>query len=1280
MTRRTILICAALVGLVVGPAAWSQKTSKAELRLQEAHRKETIDGDLKSAIDLYRKAISEAGSNRSVAANAMLRLGGCYERQGNAEARRTYERLVKEFGDQKDAARDAQARLVALGPAEGGGAKAMTAQLVAQGQNAGQGGHVTLDGRLLVFVDGETLDIAVRDLHSGAVRRLTNGGTQEGVHGHSPIPSRNGKQIVYSWNSDAGVEQGFELRVVNVDGSGMRTVPLKLAEGDSYYPVDWSTDGKSILAHRYCQSCSSGLVAVDLTTGGVRQIPKSEGAWGDMAGLSRDGRYVVYARSLSGDDTDWDIFALDTQTGRETLVVSGTGADRNPVWVPDSDAILFRSDRSGRNAIWMVRVRDGQATGAPVLIKPDAGEYEARGVSRDGSLFYAMRHRSQDIYQAHVDPKTLQIRGAPSRAVETSVGHNSWPLWSPKGDSFAYHSEREKKARFVVHQRDGKETVVADPARWTGGLHWCATGDRLTSWGTPMANQLQLFDARTGAALPPQPINGLSAPYQLGFSPDCTAVFVSTYSRQTKRRRIYRYDVSTGKQTDILADSGEWATYPRVSPDGRWLALYGRLEGSMETGIVVVSTTGGAPRMLDSKVQWGHNWTPDSRRLLYARSVKGTDGKGEENELFWIAVEGGAPQSMGIRMPGARAASLNPDGNRILFSASSEVSNELWVLRNLPINEGRKTEPVPANKPPAVELISKGRSVDFTGRITPDGRLLTFVDSGSGNIAVRDLRSGEVRRLTREGGGESPVPSRNGKEVAYVWHHSNGQTELRVVPIEGGSSRTVPVKPHAMIVPADWSPDGKTLVALWRESDSGWQGVATVDLLTGDLKRLVSCDAAKCRGVRDINVGGFSPDGRWIVYSRPTAPNWWLANLYVVDRQTREETALLKEQNPSKQPMWIPHSDKILFQSERNGKNGIWMLRLQSGFADGMPVLVRHDVGETDWKGISRDGTLVYGERRTGSFIYQATIDLQTMRIADVLTKVSDAHPGKAHRPSWAPSGDLWSYLVMRGERQGSTYAMVIRQPDGKAVEVAHDAEPRYLPRWCEADGRTFVYRKTETFGLRYDARSGTEVWATPDLLRRQPQGSGLTWGYTFSPDCKRVYITSFTPDTSRRRVVSHDLTTGKEDLLLDEPGNFSQGLYVSPDGRWLASVGHVPGKGMGILAIPTAGGPVRMIAQVGFGEGAVASGNLWAGTAVWQGVTWTPDSKRVLFPHSEEQSPGAANEIFWASIDGGGRQPTGIFMRDATTPSIHPDGKRVLFSAADDTEELWVLRNLPLN
>src|ERR1035437_6144954 len=113
--RRKLVISSVMVSLVLAPIALSQRASRAELRFQEAHRKETIDGDLKSAIDLYRKAIAEAGAARPIAAQALVRMGECYEMLGDAQAGKAYERVVREFGDQKDSAEAARGRLAAMG-------------------------------------------------------------------------------------------------------------------------------------------------------------------------------------------------------------------------------------------------------------------------------------------------------------------------------------------------------------------------------------------------------------------------------------------------------------------------------------------------------------------------------------------------------------------------------------------------------------------------------------------------------------------------------------------------------------------------------------------------------------------------------------------------------------------------------------------------------------------------------------------------------------------------------------------------------------------------------------------------------------------------------------------------------------------------------------------------------------------------------------------------------------------------------------------------------------
>src|SRR5690349_3990571 len=88
---------------------------KAEVELRAAVEQETVKGDLKGAIERYKKVVAAYPQNRSVAARALFHIGTCYEKLGQAEAQNAYERLVREYPDQKDIAGQAQSHLASLG-------------------------------------------------------------------------------------------------------------------------------------------------------------------------------------------------------------------------------------------------------------------------------------------------------------------------------------------------------------------------------------------------------------------------------------------------------------------------------------------------------------------------------------------------------------------------------------------------------------------------------------------------------------------------------------------------------------------------------------------------------------------------------------------------------------------------------------------------------------------------------------------------------------------------------------------------------------------------------------------------------------------------------------------------------------------------------------------------------------------------------------------------------------------------------------------------------------
>src|SRR5512137_2233309 len=108
------VLCAALSA---GYLASQAKDNKAEVALQAAIRTETVDGDLRGAIEQYRKIAALPGAGRATVATALMRMGLCHEKLGAAdiqEARKAYEQVVREYGDQAAVAAEARAKLAAL--------------------------------------------------------------------------------------------------------------------------------------------------------------------------------------------------------------------------------------------------------------------------------------------------------------------------------------------------------------------------------------------------------------------------------------------------------------------------------------------------------------------------------------------------------------------------------------------------------------------------------------------------------------------------------------------------------------------------------------------------------------------------------------------------------------------------------------------------------------------------------------------------------------------------------------------------------------------------------------------------------------------------------------------------------------------------------------------------------------------------------------------------------------------------------------------------------------
>ena len=86
--KRALVIGITVVALGAGAMLNAQSPRSADVQMKAAQQKAEVEGDLKGAIEEYKKVVAAAGSNRALAAQALVRMAECYQKLGDAESRR----------------------------------------------------------------------------------------------------------------------------------------------------------------------------------------------------------------------------------------------------------------------------------------------------------------------------------------------------------------------------------------------------------------------------------------------------------------------------------------------------------------------------------------------------------------------------------------------------------------------------------------------------------------------------------------------------------------------------------------------------------------------------------------------------------------------------------------------------------------------------------------------------------------------------------------------------------------------------------------------------------------------------------------------------------------------------------------------------------------------------------------------------------------------------------------------------------------------------------------
>jgi len=686
-----ILVLMASLGLLVpGKAAVSQQTA-GEL-FEKALYVEEGQGDLQKAIAFYQDIVKRFPDSREVAAKAQLHIGLCLEKLGLQEAEKAYQKVVSDFPEQKEPVQRAREKLALLVKARlvlDTASKGLNVRLIWSGPDAESVGQASPDGKSLSFIEKETGNLCIKEIASGkqivVVRRNLLGKPYE-----FPVSSRwspDGSSLAYGWfNRDNSVE----LRTIGIDGSNARI--LYAQKNEMVFPMAWSPDGRFIAAslmRDFYKSYNVSLIAVEDGSVKVLKTPKLlETAPKNMT-FSPDSHYLVIDLPQGEDDPKHDIFALSVDGAQEFRVIEHPGEDTVLGWIPDSDSLLFSSDRTGTHDAWIVDVADGRPHGEPRLVRKNLGQVTPLGISREGSLFYSLEITMWDIFTACIDLEKRSVIEPSKILPQPLVGADHQPQWSPDGKYLAFFSigkaepgARGRMALKIRSEETGETREIITNLRWLARPCWAPDGRSLFVIGSDGKNTLALFQVQVQTGQTTFLINS-EAGSNIKFiapAPDGKSVFYTYFEFAKKRCRIMGIDLSTRETRELYRqeappDIGGLG----VSPDGKQL-VFGTLTPDDSSVLKAIPLPGGPPREIIKSKASAFCWTPDGKRILFFRDIR--QGQDKKSQLCSVPVEGGEIQSHELVVAGSPdALNLHPNGRSLAFSVSRSAA-EIWVMEN----------------------------------------------------------------------------------------------------------------------------------------------------------------------------------------------------------------------------------------------------------------------------------------------------------------------------------------------------------------------------------------------------------------------------------------------------------------------------------------------------------------------------------------------------------------------------------------------------------------------
>ncbi|MBN2399127.1 MAG: PD40 domain-containing protein [Candidatus Aminicenantes bacterium] len=395
--------------------------------------------------------------------------------------------------------------------------------------------------------------------------------------------------------------------------------------------------------------------------------------------------------------------------------------------------------------------------------------------------------------------------------------------------------------------------------------------------------------------------------------------------------------------------------FPKISPDGRWIAFSAEYSGSRQ--VYVMAAEGGTPRQLTYYNDVGImpprggydyevlDWTPDGSQIL-VRCNRTPWGE-RMGKYFLVPLAGGLEKPLPI--PEGGSGTFSPDATRIVYTPIEREfrtwkryrggrAQDVWIY-DLQHNTSRRLTDFPGTDQHPIWI---GNKIYFVS-----DRDLTL------NIYSFDLKTDQIEAVTHYRDYDILWPSgRSGRLVyenggyLYRLDLDSGREHRLRVNLNFDNSNILPYFKNVsdFISSYDISPSGKRAVF-----------EARGDIFTVPEKEGLTYNLTDSQGVREI-FPAWSPDGRSIVYYSDLGGEY---EIFLRDANGAGQPLQLTFNSRIWRfpPKWSPNSRMLLFADKNQW---LQILDVASRKITVVDKARRHDITDYNWSPDSR--WLVYSK------------------------------------------------------------------------------------------------------------------------------------------------------------------------------------------------------------------------------------------------------------------------------------------------------------------------------